>query len=294
MTKPAVAVIGAGKVGSALAAALKKAGYPVAGVASRSKSSARKLGQRLKVKYTDDPVQVTSGAELVFITTPDREIKSTADNIASAGGFKHGQVVAHTSGSLSSLVLAAAREKGAAVAAFHPLQSFADIETAIANLPGSYFALEGEPEALKSLQPVLEDLQGRGVTISAEDKPMYHAAAVVASNYIVTIIHLAVDMLTRLGMEKKQAVEALLPLIQGTINNIKNQGATRALTGPVERGDTVTLKKHLKALDALEPVKQKVYKALGEMTVDIALKKGSISEEVSQKLINILEGIDND
>ncbi|MBM7856032.1 putative short-subunit dehydrogenase-like oxidoreductase (DUF2520 family) [Desulfohalotomaculum tongense] len=294
MSKPAVAVVGAGKVGSALAVVLQKAGYPIVGVASGSLKSARALGRRLGVRYSEHPAEITIQAQVVFITTPDREIKSAAAAIAAAGGFKKGQIVVHTSGSLPSVAIEVVKEYGAVPAVFHPLQSFADIETAVSNLPGSFFALEGEPPALEILQQMLADLQGRGITIKTGDKPLYHAAAVVASNYLVTIIHLATEMLGRLGMEQKQAVEALLPLIQGTLNNIKNKGTTAALTGPVERGDSVTLHNHLKALSVLGPVEQRVYKVLGALTVEIALQKGSISEQVAQNLIQTLEGNKDD
>ncbi|MTI82158.1 MAG: DUF2520 domain-containing protein [Firmicutes bacterium] len=289
MNKPSIAIVGAGKVGSALAVALQKADYPIVGIASRSLQSAQKLGLRLQVDYSDQPAQIVTKAKTVFITTPDREITKTTVSIAAAGGFKEGQVVVHTSGVLSSKAIIIAAEHGASIAAFHPLQSFADIDTAINNLPGSYFALDGDAVALKTLEPILNDLQGKGITINAKDKPLYHAAAVVASNYLVTILHLATEMLSKLGMDQKQAAEALFPLIQGTINNIKNKGTANALTGPIERGDKETMQKHLDKLALFDLEEQQAYKALGAMTVKIALEKGSIDEDTAYQLINTLE-----
>jgi predicted short-subunit dehydrogenase-like oxidoreductase (DUF2520 family) len=290
LSKPTVAVVGAGKVGSALAVALQGAGYPIVGVVSRGLSSAEKLGLRLGVDFSTDLAQFIKDAQIVFITTPDREVVSTATKVAKNGGLKTGKIVVHTSGSIPSTAINVVKQYGAFAAAFHPLQSFADVETAIANLPGSYFAIEGDSKALPVLNQLMNDLQGHGITINPEDKPLYHAAAVVASNYLVSTIHLATEMLAKLGLDRQQSVPALLPLIMGTLNNIKNETTIKALTGPVERGDSITLEKHINAITKLAPVEQEVYQSLGKLTVMLALQKGSIDEVKAQELINILEG----
>ncbi len=288
--KPVVAIVGAGKVGSALGFALKNAGYPICGVASRTLSSAQKLGRHLICRCSDQAADITAEAELIFITTPDREVTAAAKAIADGGGFKKGQIAAHTSGSLPASAIEAAKKSGAYIASFHPLQSFADMQTAINNLPGSYFALEGEEQALESLKAVVKDLQGKGFTISQEDKPLYHAAAVVASNYLVGIIYLATRMLEELGLENKQSIEALFPLIQGTINNIQREGPINALTGPAERGDGITLMKHINALNEMNMLHKNAYQVLGRLTVEIAAQKGSIDENKAAELTKILEG----
>lgn len=294
MTKPILAIVGAGKVGSALAVALQRKGYSIAGVSSRSLASAKDLGQQLSVPYSLRAADVTVGAQVIFITTPDREVVNVTTDIAEAGGFKPGQLVVHTSGSLPYTVLESARQCGALTGGFHPLQSFADVETAIANLPGAFFALEGEEAALPVLEKILVDLEGRGITINPTDKPLYHAAAVVASNYLVTIIHMATSMLSKLGVERNQAVEALSPLIMGTIENIKTKGTIQALTGPVERGDTTTIHKHLTSMAELPAVDQSLYKALGRLTVEIAQQKGSINTDTAKEINEILGGKNND
>lgn len=287
--KPTIAVVGAGKVGSALAVALQKAGYPIAGIASRSLKSAKKLAERLKTGYADLPAKITSGAQVVFITTPDREVANVAKTIAGAGGFNKAQVVVHTSGLLPAAVLAAAKIAGANVAAFHPVQSFAGVEDAVANLPSTYFSIQGDQGAVEVLQQITKDLQGSSFVISAQDKPLYHAAAVVASNYLVTVIHLATSLFVELGVEREQSLQALLPLIRGTLNNIEHKGTLQALTGPVERGDAATLQSHLVALSKLDPVKRQAYQILGRLTVEIALQKGAINPATAGELIKIME-----
>ncbi|MEG6617209.1 Rossmann-like and DUF2520 domain-containing protein [Peptococcaceae bacterium 1198_IL3148] len=294
MSKPTVTVVGAGKVGSAMAVALQRSGYPIVGVVSGSVSSAQALGLRLGVNYSTQLTAFTNGAQIVFITTPDREVVNVVTTIANNGGFKAGQIIVHTSGSIPSTAINIARQHGALVAAFHPLQSFADVETAILNLPGSYFAIEGDADALPVLNQLLNDLHGHGITINPEDKPLYHAAAVVASNYLVAIIHLATEMLAKLGLERQQSVPALWPLIMGTLNNIEKDGTIKALTGPVERGDSITLDKHIKAINELGAVEQQVYQSLGKLTVALALQKESINQATATELINILEGNKNE
>ncbi|WP_031517116.1 Rossmann-like and DUF2520 domain-containing protein [Desulfofalx alkaliphila] len=290
MAKPSIAVVGAGKVGSALAVTLQRLGYPLIGVASRNIKTAQALGERLSVKYTDFPAEVTGDAEVVFITTPDRHISATAQLIANEGGFTKGQVVAHTSGSLAASAVGIARSCGAAAAALHPLQAFADVEMAIANLAGSYFAMEGDPEGLAVLQGVVEDLKGKGFIIKEADKPLYHAAAVVASNYLVALIHMATEMLSKMGLDGRQAVEALQPLILGTINNVKSKGTVEALTGPVERGDVVTVEKHLAALEQMEIDVQEAYKRLGIITAHMAENKGTIDKDLARIIKRLLGG----
>ena len=287
--KPGIAIVGAGKVGSALAVALQRAGYPIAGIASRSLKSAKELGRRLGVSYSDFPAAIAAGAKIVFITTPDREIANAAQIIAGSGGFNKEQVVVHTSGLLPASAIDVAKKYGAAIAAFHPLQSFADVETAVSNLPGSYFSMQGDPAALEILQQITEDLQGSSFIIKEQDKPLFHAAATVTSNYLVAVIHLAAGLFGKLGVEREQSVQALFPLIQGTLNNIESAGTVQALTGPVERGDAATLQSHMAALSKLGPAERQAYKILGCITVDIALQKGSINMETASELVKILE-----
>ncbi|MFX4263533.1 Rossmann-like and DUF2520 domain-containing protein [Pelotomaculum propionicicum] len=287
MSKPKIAVVGAGKVGSALALLLSRQGYPVAGVASKSIDSARRVADELKAPATVNPEEVTSGADVVFITTPDRVIAGVAEEIAARGGFRPGQVVFHTSGAHSADEVGAARRSGALAASLHPLQSFADIKMAMENLPGSYFALEGDPGALPLAGQIVRDLGGKSFSIAAEDKPLYHAAACIASNYLVSLMHFATGLYSRFGLTRAESFEALLPLVRGTINNISQVGPPQALTGPVARGDGPTLEGHLKALKDVGEQELDLYSRLGLFTVRVALEKGSINAEEAKKLDDI-------
>jgi len=290
LNKPSIAVVGAGKVGSALACLLHRRGYPVAGVASRSISSAERAARELPARYTDRPEEVTREADVVFITTPDREITGVAAGIARRKGFKPGQVVFHTSGAHSADQIEAVRRCSAFAASLHPLQSLADFKMALENLPGSYFALEGDQEALPVAEQIVKDLGGKSFFIAPEDKPLYHAAAVIASNYLVSLMHLATGLYGRFGLNREEAFRALFPLIQGTINNIARAGPAAALTGPVARGDGTTLEGHLEAIKEVGGPELELYRRLGLYTVRVALEKGSINAGQGETLVRIFEG----
>lgn len=285
-------MVGAGKVGSALALLLSRQGYRVAGVASRSISSALSVALQVNAAASDRPEMVTPGAEVVFITTPDRVIARVAGEIAERGGFKPGQVVFHTSGAHSADEVGAARRAGAFAASLHPLQSFADVKTAMENLPGSYFALEGDGQALAVAEQIVRDLGGRSFFIAAEDKPLYHAAACIASNYLVSLLHFATGLYGRFGLSREEAFRALLPLIEGTLRNTGRAGPARALTGPVARGDGPTLEGHLEALKEVGRQELELYCKLGLYTVTVALEKGSISAGQARELEKIFKEAD--
>lgn len=289
LDKPRIAVVGAGKVGSALALLLGGQGYPVAGIASKSISSARRVAEQLGVPAADRPEEVTLGADVVFITTPDRVIAQVAAGINERGGFKSGQVVFHTSGAHSAEEVGAARRSGALAASLHPLQSFADVKMAMENLPGSYFALEGDPAALPLAELIVKDLGGKSFSIEARDKPLYHAAACVASNYLVSLMHLATGLYGRFGLSREEAFEALYPLVRGTVNNIGQVGPAPALTGPVARGDGTTLLGHLEVLKDIGGLELELYRKLGLYTVGVALEKGGINPEQGEILEKIFK-----
>ncbi|TYO97353.1 Rossmann-like and DUF2520 domain-containing protein [Desulfallas thermosapovorans] len=286
MHKPSIAIIGAGKVGSALGILLQQKGYAVAAVASRTRQSAEQLAHRLNCPVLTNR-EAAVGAELVFITTPDRSIAPVAAEIAQTGGFRPGQVVAHTSGAHAASELQGVRETGALAVSIHPLQSFAEVQAAMTNLPGSYFALEGDEAALPLARQVVEDLNGKWFTISAADKPVYHAAACIASNYLVSLMHFATGLYAKFGLGPQEAFEALYPLVKGTVANITKVGPAGALTGPVARGDATTIAGHMKAFEELDPRLRNLYSLLGQYTVQVALEKGSINPEQGRELMEI-------
>ncbi len=285
-----VGIIGAGAVGTGMGLLLKQRNYIVAGVASRTYASARKAAARLQCPAFERPEEAARQAELVLITTNDQAIAPVAATVARRGGFRPGQIVAHMSGSLTSAVLAPARACGALALSLHPLQSCADADRAVANLPGSVFSLEGDREALPFGKRLVTELGGEYFIIKPEDKPLYHAAASVASNYLVSLVDFSYRLMHAIGMEPQMAARALAPLIEGTWKNIGEKGVPQALTGPIARGDVSTIKDHLQAIAANVPELEEIYRTLGRYTVGLASRKGSIDVGKAAVLDRVLAG----
>jgi len=277
--------IGAGTTGTALAVRLSQKGCPVVAVSSRTLSSAQKLaGLVPNCGVCHTAQEVAEAAGLVFITTPDDVIARVCSEVQ----WYEGQSVVHCSGAHSVDVLEPARRLGAAVGSFHPLQTFADVDQAIENLPGSTFALEAREPLLSTLKELTSLLKGNWVELKPGDKVLYHAAAVFACNYLVTLVNLALDLWQDLGVSSKEATRALLPLLRGTINNIDNIGLPDCLTGPVARGDSGTIERHLSALEARSPSLLTTYKELGLQTIPIALAKGKIDAQKAEEMKALL------
>ncbi len=278
--------IGAGTVGTALAVRLSSKGYRVVAVSSRSQASAKNLAQAVSdCQAFNNNQAVADTAEFIFITTPD----DTIADAASAIQWHAGQSVVHCSGADSTDILEPAQKQGAHTGVFHPLQTFASVRQAIENMPGSTFTLEAEEPLLNTLKDMATALGGHWIELKAKDKVIYHAAAVIACNYMVTLVKLAADLWQTFAIPPHQATQALLPLIRGTIHNIDTVGIPQCLTGPIARGDTGTIKKHLEALQKTAPDLLSTYRELGRQTIPIAQAKGRINQHQAQELEAILK-----
>jgi len=276
-------------VGTALAARLNEKGYVVTAVSSRTNTSAERLAAVVgKCQIHDSGQGVADAAEVVFITTPDAVIPQIAAQVK----WHPGQSVVHCSGADSLDVLTPATRSGALTGGFHPLQTFASITHAIENIPGSTFALEAEEPLLSTLREMAVALDGRWIALRPGDKVLYHAAAVFACNYLVTLVKMATDLWQAFGASAPQAVEALLPLLRGTTNNLENVGLPNCLTGPIARGDSGTIEKHIAALKARAPQLLPAYRELGQQTIPIALAKGRIDQAQAGHLAAILDRTD--
>jgi predicted short-subunit dehydrogenase-like oxidoreductase (DUF2520 family) len=284
-----IGFIGAGTVGTALAVLLSRNGYQVTGVSSRSHSSAENLAKAVDgCRILNSNQDLADNTELVFITTPDDTIATVASQLK----WHRGQSVVHCSGADSTDILEPARKSGARVGSFHPLQTLASVKEAMENIPGSTFALEAKEPLLGTLKDMATALGGRWIELKASDKVAYHAAAVFACNYLVTLVKLAADLWQTFTVPPDQATKALLPLIRGTLHNIDTIGIPQCLTGPIARGDTGTIKKHLEALNEKTPALLSPYKELGLQTIPIALAKGRINEQQASELETILKQAD--
>lgn len=288
-----VGIIGTGVVGSAVAILLQQKGHTITGVCSKNGVSAADLAQSLGCRYCSEPVQVLLESEIIFITTPDRELGEVAALLASSGRVEDHQIFYQMSGALPAEVLQPLSQAGGVIASVHPLQSFANVTKAIDNLPGSFFAVQGEEKAVEVAFSLVEELLGRPFMLKSSDKALYHLGACVASNYLVSTIHYAVNIYKKIGMSEEVAINALMPLIRGTLANIEALGPVKALTGPVARGDTNTIGKHLEALKELDSGLSDFYCSLGCYTTGVAREKESIVNSTKEKLISLFREEEN-
>jgi predicted short-subunit dehydrogenase-like oxidoreductase (DUF2520 family) len=287
-----VGFIGAGRVGTALASLLHARGVTVAGVSGRTLTDGRRMAGAagLGRSASRGRGETLAASSLVFLTVPDDEVGSLCAEIAAGGGWREGQGVVHCSGALPSSVLAPARDMGARVASFHPLQAFATVEAAIAHMPGSAFGIEGDPELVRQLSVLASLLGGTPLQLTPEEKAIYHAAAVIASNYTVTLAALASQLLASEGIapDLNMALRYLLPLLRGTVDNLDALGLPDALTGPIARGDAGTVARHLTDLDRCAPEVAHLYRHLAGMTLPLALEKGGLTKTEAEEIKEVI------
>ena len=288
----AVVVLGAGKVGTAVARLLSEAGLPIAAATTRSTATAELAASRTGAQAGTDNAAEAAKGDIVLVTVNDDSVASVVAEVAAAGGFRLGQLVVHMSGALPLSVLSPAAKVGALIGCAHPLQSFATAEDASCMMRGSTFGITPGPGALEALEALVEVLGGRPVLVGDEDKAVYHAAAVMASNYLVAVEDMAVRLLVTAGFDEASALRALQPLVSGTVDNVSTLGTTSALTGPIVRGDVDTVRAHVEALRGLPDGELRLYCALGCHTLEIARRRGSLDAETIDALRAALgEGI---
>ena len=283
---PRLGFVGPGKTGTALARGLAGAGYEVVAMFGRDRARLdRAIGSIPGALGSSSPQDVVETADVVFLTVPDDAIQSVAEGLAWAPG----KSAVHCSGATSLDVLESARAQGADVGAFHPLQTFANPEQAERNLPGSAFTIEASTPALaKSLAAMATALGGTPLVLRG-DKALYHASAVIACNYLVTLLDAAAGLWPHLGLSKEDGLKALLPLVRGTIENLEAVGLPDALTGPVARGDVGTIERNLAALAEFSPEQVDLYTELARRTIPIARAKGTLTEPDAKRLLEYLE-----
>ncbi len=287
-----LAVIGPGKLGSAIAFILRQKGYLISGVAGRNFKHASEAASFIGCRAFDNIRDAAQGAEWIFITTPDDSIGEVAHILSETDVLDERTTLIHCSGVLPAGAMSEARRRGAGLLSLHPLQTFASRESAVENFPGTYFAVEGDTGAIPLGFSLARELGGTPFTISSGAKPLYHAAACVASNYLVALVSSAVDIMSQAGMERNTALNALLPLIDGTIQNIRVHGPLRALTGPVSRGDLQSVRIHMTDLMEKVPEFLPLYRMLGAFTLELALEKGSITASEAEDLKREFGGYD--
>lgn len=271
-----ISIIGIGRVGGALAIALMENGYEIENLVARKDEDFERINEiiqaNLKFLLFDELKKITS--DVILITTQDSEISNVARSLAQ--NLRHKPFVFHTSGALSSEVLQNLNSIGCKIGSIHPLVSISDSILGAQRFENAYFCVEGDDEAVKIAEQIVKNLKGKSFSIETKYKTLYHASAVTACGHLVALIDVAIEMLTKCGLDEKNAREILLPLTKSTFENLVTQTTTAALTGTFARADVETLEKHLKILrenvstEALE-----VYLQLGNRSAHLAEVQGA-------------------
>jgi predicted short-subunit dehydrogenase-like oxidoreductase (DUF2520 family) len=267
-----VAIVGAGRVGTAVGVLLLAAGHTVTAVSGRDATRIR-AAEFLPGVPVVDPALAVTGATVVVVAVPDDELPSVTAEIAPR--CRRGTWVAHCSGALGLDVLEAARAAGARRLAVHPLQTFPDVRRAIEELPGCAAAVTADDEEGYAVgEAIARDLGARPFRLADDARPLYHAAAVLASNDLVALSGLAARAFEVAGVPDPAA--AMLPLQRATVDNVGRLGPAAALTGPIVRGDTGTVDRNLAALSALLPEAVNAYVVLARAALDLATSSGRL------------------
>jgi len=270
-----IGVVGAGRAGLGLALALHHAGHTVRLHARRGKAVPPPL-----VLSWGGPPPWLGEVEIVLLAVRDDAIAAAAAELAATGAVEARHVVVHLSGMLDDTPLAALRAGGAALGCFHPLQAIARPEDAAERLRGALAVLTGDPRAVAAGERLATSLGMRPVRLPGEAKPRYHAAAAMASNYLVVLAAAAERLMGEAGLDPAVARDGVAALMAGTLANARADGAA-ALTGPIVRGDVATVRAHLAVLP---PELQDLYRALGRA----ALTHARLPDQAARELRSLL------
>ncbi len=303
VTTSRFAVIGAGRLGSSLALALRHRGLVLTGFTAASQAGRTRAQELLGIAASPNLPALTAGRpDLYLVCVPDEAVADVAAELgaalaadaSAAGDPAAAPVVAHTSGATSVSVLAPCERAGAAALVFHPLQTFPDPLTGASRFARAGVAITpgpGRPDEAGTAGFHLADVLAMRPFLLADDKrSLYHAAATVACNYLVTLEYLANELFVKAGVPERVTFDLFLPLVQATLENLAVRGPVDALTGPLSRGDAATIAAHLEALAAEAPEALPAYRALGDATLALVAAKAQLDPIVLARLRELLTG----
>lgn len=261
-----LAIIGAGRVGRALGRRLRELGWKIGAVVTSSEPTARRAVRSIGAGQARAFItRQVLAAQVILITTPDRALAEVADELARVGAEElRGRIVLHTSGAVSSEVLARVKECGAEVGSMHPLQSFSGV--GIPPLEGKVFAIEGDVAAVRLARQMARSLGAVPVCMESSKKPLYHAAGAMAAGHVLALMEAAARLMASTGMKQREAVRALLPLTRQVLENFERLGPRAAWTGPLSRGDYSVVAAHLEAMKEFPSEIAGAYEALNRLS----------------------------
>ena len=280
-----IGVVGAGRVGAVLAAALRSAGHEVVAAAGESDASRRRIDELLPGVEVAKPTVVARRSDLLLLTVPDDMLSNVVTMLSASGAIRAGQVVVHTSGRHGLAVLEPAREVGARTVAMHPAMTFTGTELDLPRLDGCVFGVTAEPADRELTEGLVADLGGRPMWVPEDRRTLYHAGLAHGANHLVTLVTQAMGLLRESGADDPAAT--LRPLLTAALDNALRMGDS-ALTGPIVRGDVETVRAHLEGIALTQPGTLPAYVALGRATANAAVLDGRLVPMRAAKLIGVL------
>ena len=286
-----IGIIGCGRVGATIGAAWRQAGHAIIGVSATSEASLERAEEMLHGVPVLDPDEITERAELVLIAVPDDEIAPLVTGLANLGHIHAGQILMHCSGRYGTDVLEAGTSLGALPIALHPSLTFTGTEVDLSRLRQATIAVTAPAPIRPVGEALVVELGAEPIDIAEADRPLYHAAITHASNHSITILAEAMELLSEAGVADPSAV--LHALVDASVANTMQNGP-KALTGPISRGDVVTVEAHLAALSEFSlsrsnPSVRNSYIALARSTAAKALAMGRITEAQAQQILTALD-----
>ena len=281
-----VGVIGAGRVGAVLAAALRAAGHEIVAVAGESDASRRRAAELLPGVPLDKPSAVARAADLVLLTVPDDMLSNVVTMLAESGALRAGQYVVHTSGAHGLAVLEPAARVGARAIALHPAMTFTGTAVDLERLEGCVFGLTAGPLERPLAESLVADLGGRPTWVPEEMRTLYHAGLAHGANHLVTLVSEAMGLLAAAGVD--DTAGTLRPLLQAALDNALAHGDA-ALTGPIVRGDVKTVRAHVAEIERTRPDTLPSYLALARATLGRAVTDGRVLPIRAQRIVEVLD-----
>ncbi len=280
-------IVGTGRVAKSLGALLHLAGLQITAVAGRSLERALETARFIGSGEAVDIPDLPKYANRILIAVADDAVAPVACTLAQAG--LRSAIVLHTAAAAGPEALACLQQNENSTSVLHPLQTIPDTESGIQALPGATFAYAGDETAITWARTLIDAIGGKPLAISPGEWHLYHAAAVFASNYQVTLIDAAVELMQKAGVERRQALDVLRPLVRAATENVLFAGPEHALTGPIRRGDEGTVRKHLSGLERCLPETKRLYAAAGLRTVPLAVRSG-LSSGAARAITQVLGG----
>ena len=280
-----VGVVGAGRVGAVVAAALRTAGHRITAVAGESAASRTRIETLLPGVRVDKPTAVARSCDLLLLTVPDDMLANVVTMLAASGAIRAGQFVVHTSGKHGLAVLAPAADLGAHVLAMHPAMTFTGTDVDLERLAGCVYGVTAAPDTQALAETLVADLGGRMVRVEEDRRTLYHAGLAHGANHLVTLVAQAMDLLRESGSDDPAGT--LRPLLTAALDNALTYGDA-ALTGPIVRGDVETVRAHVADIAATSPGTLESYVALARATANRAVVDGRLMPLRAAKLVGIL------